>query len=269
MIGTVCLLIKQSLPKSSERQMKKRFITIGMITLLGTINLTLTSNFSWGSGIQGSTVQSPFPVSKAEYLKIIELLNQQIRTNENQIENAKKIYQSITGNRIQKPTIGENKSFFIQDSPSIYPKTHPNYSGVDVGQFRDLLYSVLDEEKRVVFWSLPYHEMRTIINTRLNYSGIVDKAVSLQTFQDAENRFTQIVDFLNNIDKTKDLKGVFELQTRIKTMSAMLQNEYTKLQMVRNLSDNEEALIEIQKRKLYGKIIASNHNDMPKIRSNQ
>ncbi|WP_375685715.1 type IV secretion system protein [Bartonella sp. TT110JLCBS] len=249
--------------------MKKIFIITGMITLLGMINLTLISNFSWASGAQDSTIQIPLPVSKTEYLKIIELLNQQIKESQNQIENAKKIHQSITGNRIQKPTIGEDKSFFIQDSPSIYPKTHSNYSGVDAGQFQSVLYSVLDEEKRFTFWSLPYHEMRTIINTRLNYSGIVDKAVSLQTFQDAENRFTQIVDFLNNIDKTKDLKGVFELQTRIKTMSAMLQNEYTKLQMVRNLSDNEEALIEIQKRKLYGKIINSNNNDMPTIRSNQ
>ncbi|WP_375629970.1 type IV secretion system protein [Bartonella sp. TT67HLJMS] len=247
--------------------MKKRFIITGIITLLGMINLTLTSNFSWGSGTQDLTVQSPFPVSKAEYLTVIELLKQQIRTNENQIENAKKIHQSITGNRIKKPTIGEKKSFFIQDSPTLsYPEKGRDYYSLSVGEFRDLLHSVHHEEKRSVFWFLPYHEMRTIINKRLKYSGIVDKAVSLQTFQDAENRFTQIVDFLNNIDKTKDLKEVFELQTRIKTMSAMLQNEYTKLQMVRNLSDNEEALIEIQKRKLYGRIVSPDNRNVPTIR---
>ncbi|WP_396584051.1 type IV secretion system protein [Bartonella grahamii] len=248
--------------------MKKRFIITGIVTLLAMMNLTLTSNFSWGSGTQGSTVQSPFPVSKAEYLAVIELLKQQIRTNENQIKNAKKIHQSITGNRIQKPTIGEDKSFFIQDSPSIYPKTSQNYSDIAPDQFQDLIYSILEEEQRYNFWALPQQQMRQTINTRLKYSGIVDKAVSLQTFQDAENRFTQIVDFLNNIDKTKDLKEVFELQTRIKTMSAMLQNEYTKLQMVRNLSDTEETLIEIQKRKLYGKIIASDNQNVPKVRFN-
>ncbi|WP_375650043.1 type IV secretion system protein [Bartonella sp. MU70NMGDW] len=246
--------------------MKKRFIITGMITFLGIINLTLTSNFSWSSGTQDSTVQSPLPVSKAEYLTVIELLKEQIKTNENQIEKAKKIHQSITGNRIEKPTIGENKSFFIQDSPSIYPKPTYHYNSVNAGQFAKLINSVFHEERRFDFWSLPLHEMRTIINTRLKYSGIVDKAVSLQTFQDAENRFTQIVDFLNNIDKTKDLKEVFELQTRIKTMSAMLQNEYIKLQMVRNLSDNEDTLIEIQKRKLYGKIIEPTRSNMPTVR---
>ncbi|WP_375683580.1 type IV secretion system protein, partial [Bartonella sp. AP281QHHD] len=232
----------------------------------GMINLTLMPNFSWASGTQDSTVQIPFPVSKKEYLQIIELLKQQIQASENQIENAKKVHQSITGNRIQKPTIGEDKSFFIQDSSSIYPKPMTDYHNVIIEQFNDIVFDVMSEEKRAYFWSLPHHEMRTIINTRLKYSGIVDKAVSLQTFQDAENRFTQIVDFLNNIDKTKDMKEVFELQTRIKTMSAMLQNEYTKLQMVRNLSDVEENLIEIQKRKLYGRIIISSNQKMPTIR---
>ncbi|WP_375687978.1 MULTISPECIES: type IV secretion system protein [unclassified Bartonella] len=247
--------------------MKKRFIITGMITLLGMINLTLTSNFSWGSGTQGSTVKSSF--LKAEYLEIIKLLEQQIKTNENQIENAKKIHQSITGNRIQKPTIGENKNSFIQDLSSIYPKTQTNYQNITTEELKKRFNEIILEEKRYSFQHLPYDKIRETINTRLKYSGIVEKAVSFQTFQDAENRFKQMNDFLDKINKTKDLKEVFELQTRIKTMSAMIQNEYTKLQMVRNLSDDEETLIEIQKRKLYRKIVASNYKNMPIIRSNQ
>ncbi|WP_375696148.1 MULTISPECIES: type IV secretion system protein [unclassified Bartonella] len=243
--------------------MKKRFIITRMITLWGIINLTLASNFSWGSGTQSSTVKSPFS------LEIIKLLEQQIKTNENQIENAKKIHQSITGNRIQKPTIGENKNSFIQDLSSIYPKTQTNYQTIGTGEFKKRFSEIVLEEKRAGFQQLPFYKMREIINTRLKYSGIVEKAVSFQTFQDAENRFKQMNDFLDKINKTKDLKEVFELQTRIKTMSAMIQNEYTKLQMVRNLSDDEETLIEIQKRKLYRKIVASNYKAMPQIRSNQ
>ncbi|WP_273759015.1 type IV secretion system protein [Bartonella sp. AU55XJBT] len=251
--------------------MKKWFIKTGMITLLVVLNLTLTSNFSWGSGNQDSTVQTPF--SKAEYLKIIELLNQQIKTAEDQIEKAKKVHQSITGNRIQKPTIGDNKVFFLQDS-SIYPSPHTDYQNLNAQQFQNynyfkhLMLSIQREERSNTFRQMQPRTMRAIINTRLKYSGIVDKAVSLQTFQDAEKRFTQIVNFLNEIDKTKDLREVFELQTRIKNMSAMLQNEYAKLQMVRNLSNNEETLIEIQKRKLYEKIISSENRNVPNVRFN-
>ncbi|EJF97361.1 hypothetical protein LBE40_07840 [Bartonella taylorii] len=248
--------------------MKKRFIITGMITLLGMINLTLTSNFSWGSGTQGSAVQIPF--SKAEYLEIINLLKQQIIATENQIENTKKIHQSIIGNDTSTPMARESFHYFLEFLPSVYPKAQTNYQVMSgVGEFKKFFRDIILEEKRYSFQNLPYHRMREIINTRLKYSGIVDKAVSFQTFQDAENRFKQIDDFLDKINKTKDLKEVFELQTRIKTMSSMIQNEYTKLQMVRNLSEDEENLIEIQKRKLYGKTVASHHKGIPKIRSNQ
>ncbi|WP_375652207.1 MULTISPECIES: type IV secretion system protein [unclassified Bartonella] len=249
--------------------MKKRFIIAGMITLLGMINLTLTSNFSWGSGTQGSTVQTPPPFPEAEYLKIIDLLKQQIKANEDQIENTKKVYQSITGNKKIKRE--ELSKFLLKHSP-FYPSTHKTYKGLYSKNFKghpyfeQLITEVNGEEWRVI---LPYIEHKILydmLNKRLQYSGIVDKAVSLQTFQDAENRFTQIAGFLKDIDKTKDLREVFELQTRIRNMSAVLQNEYTKLQMVRNLSNNEEFLIEMQKRILYKRVMNNAFTRVPQIR---
>ncbi|WP_273790009.1 type IV secretion system protein [Bartonella sp. ML70XJBT] len=253
--------------------MKKRFIITGSITILAVLNLILTSNFSRGSENQSSTVQTPLTFSQADYLKIIGLLNQQIKTTKDQIENTKKIHQAITGNRIQKPSIGEDKSFFLQDS-SIYPLANTDYSNPNAKKIKnydylkDLIFSVQTEEKRSNFWYMPWQNAHAIVAMRLKYSGIVDKAVSLQTFKDAEKRFTQIINFLNEIDKTKDLREVFELQARIKNMSAMLQNEYAKMQMVRNLSNNEELLIEIQKRKLYGKILNPENKNVPNIRFN-
>ncbi|WP_375645193.1 MULTISPECIES: type IV secretion system protein [unclassified Bartonella] len=247
--------------------MRKILIITGMITLLGMINLTLTSNFSWGSGTQGSTVQIPF--SKADYLEIITLLKQQIEETEKQIENAKKIHQSIIGPKMLAHAIGDNFSFFIPVSPFDYPDTKTSYQNISTGHYRNFFRKLVLEEKKDGFQKLPYYKIREIINTRLKYSGIVEKAVSLQTFKDIENRFKQVKDFLDKINNTKDLKELFDLQTRIKTMSSMIQNEYTKLQMVRNLSDDEETLIEIQKRKLYSKIIASYNKRMPEIRSNQ
>ncbi|WP_375672384.1 MULTISPECIES: type IV secretion system protein [unclassified Bartonella] len=247
--------------------MKKRFIITGMITLWGMINLTLTSNFSWGSGTQGSTVQIPF--SKAEYLEIIKLLKQQIEENEKQIENAEKIHQFIIGHKVLTSTLGENFSFFLPVSPFVYPDPSTNYQTTYVGHYRAVFRQLVLDEKRHGFQKLPYDKIREIINTRLKYSGIVEKAVSLQTFKDIDKRFRQVESFLEQINKTQDLKELFDLQTRIKTMSSMIQNEYTKLQMVRNLSDDEETLIELQKRKLYRKIVTFYNKNMPKIRSNQ
>ncbi|WP_273719612.1 MULTISPECIES: type IV secretion system protein [Bartonella] len=250
--------------------MKKRFIVTGMMTLLVVLNLTLTSNFSWGSATQSSTVQTPSSFSKAEYLKIIELLTQQIKTTEDQIKNAEQLYKSITGNKIRN--LGMQPKLFIEDSLFIYPTPHKTYVGMPTTQFRQrdhlekLMTKINTQEMRVLFSYLSLKRQYEIINKRLQYSGIVDKAVSLQAFEDAEKRFIQIVDFVNDINKTKDLREVFDLQTRIRNMSAVLQNEYAKLQMVRNLSNNEELLIEIQKRKLYEKIISNAHTRVPQVR---
>ncbi|WP_208433276.1 type IV secretion system protein [Bartonella taylorii] len=249
--------------------MKKRFIITGMITLLGMINLTLTSNFSWGSGTQGSTVQTPPPFSEAEYLKIIDLLKQQIKANEGQIENAEKVYQSITGNK--KITRQELSDFLLKHSP-FYPSTHKTYKGLYSKNFKGhpyfeiLMTQVNGDEWRAILPFIQYNILYDKLNKRLQYSGIIEKAVSLQTFQDAENRFTQIAGFLKDIDETKNLREVFELQTRIRNMSAALQNEYTKLQMIRNLSNNEEFLIEMQKRALYKKIVNNALTRVPQIK---
>ncbi|WP_208434794.1 type IV secretion system protein [Bartonella taylorii] len=249
--------------------MKKRFIITGMITIWGMINLTLTSNLSWGSGTQSSTVQTPPPFSEAEYLKIIDLLKQQIKANEDQIENTKKVYQSITGNK--KIDRNELSELLLKHSP-FYPPTDKTYKGLydknfkGHSYFEKLMTETNADEWRVILPVVKHNIIYDKLNERLQYSGIIDKAVSLQTFQDAENRFTQIAGFLKDIDKTKDLREVFDLQTRIRNMSAVLQNEYTKLQMVRNLSNNEEFLIEMQKRILYKRIMNNALKRIPRIR---
>ncbi|VEJ42048.1 P-type DNA transfer protein VirB5 [Bartonella elizabethae] len=252
--------------------MKKRFILTGMMSLLAMLNLALTANFSWGSAAQTQTVQTSSHVSQEEYLKIIELLTQQIKTTEDQIKNAEQFYKSITGNKIQKPKI--HQAFFLRGSLFIYPTPHKTYIGMPTRQFRQRdhlerrMTRINIQEWRGLFLELGINkqQMYDIINRRLQYSGIVDKAVSLQAFEDVEKRFTQITNFVNDINKTKDLREVFDLQTRIRNMSAVLQNEYAKLQMVRNLSDNEELLIEIQKHKLYEKVMSNGHKRVPELK---
>ncbi|WP_208433468.1 TrbJ/VirB5 family protein [Bartonella elizabethae] len=252
--------------------MKKRFILTGVMTLLAMLNLALTANFSWGSATQTPTVQTSSPVSKEEYVKIIELLTQQINTTEDQIKNVEQFYKSITGNKIKNLEI--NPNYFIKDSLFIYPTPHKTYVGMPTRQFRQRdhlerrMTRINIQEWRGLFLELGIkkQQMYEIINKRLQYSGIVDKAVSLQAFEDVEKRFTQITNFVNDINQTKDLREVFDLQTRIRNMSAVLQNEYAKLQMVRNLSDNEELLIEIQKHKLYEKVMSNGHKRVPELK---
>ncbi|WP_375666749.1 type IV secretion system protein [Bartonella sp. TT121SHDZB] len=255
--------------------MKKIFIITGMAISLIMPNLALASfDFKWGHSPNPYVLKrksSSLPQTK-EHLEVIELLKEQLEVQKKQEDKESYISYFLRGNRVVNGVLQKNDMrYFFQDPQLIYPVPKMRYNRNDQSdpmflRLQWLINSILTKEKRYDVWS--NNQMRTIINARLQYSGIVAKAISLQAFQDAQKRFTQIARFLNNIDKTKDLSEVSKLQVHIKTMLAMLHNESVKLQMIRNLSNNEEALIDIQKRKLYGNIVHPGHKDMPRIRFN-
>ncbi|QEE12888.1 hypothetical protein MNL01_08230 [Bartonella krasnovii] len=265
--------------------MKKQFVITGIIVLWGMMNLTPSNaedSLPASSPVTTSppptptqTPSSPLSLDYTKITEIIDLLKKQIEESEKQIKKTQEINQSITGNRIQKPTIGEKpaqntagskegKSFFLEDSYFIYPTPQKYYAHINHGTLETSILTINTEEKRLGHWTAPI--LHRIISKRLKYHAIVAKAVSLQAIQEAEKRFTYIVDLVNNINKTKDLREVSELQTRIRNMSAMLQNEFAKLEMVKSLSNDEMALIDIQKRKRYGFIVNHKHERMVSIK---
>ncbi len=111
------------------------------------------------------------------------------------------------------------------------------------------------------------NDARAFIDTRSQYATVIDKVVALQTFTETENRFEQIAKILTDIDKIQDLKGIAELQVRMKGMLAVIQNEATKLQMVAHLRNTERELINHQKQQRNMKILNSSNTAMPPIRS--
>ncbi|WP_375674144.1 type IV secretion system protein, partial [Bartonella sp. CL32QHWL-2] len=95
---------------------------------------------------------------------------------------------------------------------------------------------------------------------------VIDKAVSLQVFQEIENRFLQIANMLTILDKMTDLKGGTEMQMRMKGVLAMIQNETAKLQMIAHARNIEKTLINRLIRKRNVQILGSMNKQMPTIR---
>ncbi|WP_330169331.1 type IV secretion system protein [Bartonella grahamii] len=252
--------------------MRKILIITGMITLLGMINLTLTSNFSWGSGTQDSTVQIPVSVLKEEYLQLFKLLEKKTELSKKQLDETLKIYDSITGNRVTKKILPKDDIlYFLQNPQSIYPKPQPIYNVLTYGMhsssmplfYKHYIYSILVNEKYHI--PTPLKQMNTEINTRLKYRGAIAKAISLQALQHAEKRFERITNLLNTTNKTQDLKEAAKLQAELKYMLAMIQNESIKIQMVKNLINSEKAIIDTQRVRIYLPALKSNQT-MPAIR---
>ncbi|WP_455480641.1 type IV secretion system protein [Bartonella sp. B12(2025)] len=249
--------------------MKKQIISIAIAITLGTPSQTmaflgagaadlersvppLSNWFSWGTPPKKTPPKKPSPPQ--HYVELISLVKKQL-------EQTEKIHKSITENRnFGTKKLGavqtDHSSFFLKNPQLVYNKsTHPTISAS--------LTNILQEEE------IPtsVRESRDSIDKRLQHAAAVDKAVSLQTFQETENRFKQISELVKQINTTADLKGIAELQARIKGMLAMIQNEATKLQMVAHSRNAEQALINQQKQKRNMRILSSKNKEMPPIRS--
>ncbi|PIT67788.1 conjugal transfer protein [Bartonella tribocorum] len=155
-----------------------------------------------------------------------------------QLAQLEKIHGSITGS--QKLSAETLNSFFLKKPESIYDN-HPDVTR--------LLPEILRREEN--------DTNPSIIFERIKHAATTDRAISLQVFEEAKNRFQQILELVKKINTTADLKSIAELRARIGGMLAMIQNEETKLQMVAHLQNAEQALIDQQKKMLSRRAFSS------------
>lgn len=250
--------------------MKKQIISIAAAITLGLSNpgmafivggvpdsssLHSLLGLSFSSKKPAPPQQTPTPQQEK---KIIIRPKDLIELAKKQLEETKKIHQSITGNRKLDITTEQqtnNSSFFLKNPEIIYNKAISS-------AVSHSLENILKEEE------IPssIRESHDAIAKRIEYASLVDKAISLQTFQETKNRFTHIEKLLSEIEKTKDLKGIAELQSHIIGALAMIQNETTKLYMVAHLRNSEQSLIKQQKDKHNARILDSKNTKMPTLR---
>ncbi|WP_208433604.1 type IV secretion system protein [Bartonella taylorii] len=252
--------------------MEKKVISIVVVITLGISNPAMAWVWGAGSADLGASVPTTWPnffgsssskpkpkkpPQKKEELPVRELLD----ILKKQLEETKKIHESITGSqkfdtKKLKNAQTDHSSFFLKNPETLYNRNKSSALSAS-------LKNILKEEEEI---PTSIHESSSFINKRIQYAAITDKAVSLKTFEEANYRFQQIEELLNEIKTTKDLKSIAELQAHIIGMLAMLQNETAKLQMVTHLRNAEYTLIKQQKDKHNIKVLNSKNTKMPTIR---
>ncbi|WP_019219366.1 type IV secretion system protein [Bartonella florencae] len=220
--------------------MKKTMILIAIAVTLG---LQSPAKSFWYSGAQKTEKK---PVIPKHHTKIIELLKKQLAQ-------AEEIHKSIIKDSKSKDIQIDYTNSFLKDSELIYNNL------ARLGAVQDIL-----EKEKI---PISVRASRDAIVKRMQYATVADKAVSLQTFQENDLRFKQISELVKQINKTADLKSIAELQARIQSMLAMIQNETAKLQMVAHSRNAEQAFISQQKQKRNIRILNSGNKEMPIIRS--
>ncbi|WP_375624418.1 MULTISPECIES: type IV secretion system protein [unclassified Bartonella] len=252
--------------------MKKKVISIVVVITLAISNPAMAQFFGAGAADLSSLVpmiwdnfsgkpssREPTPKNPPQQKKVLPV-NPLLDTLKKQLEEAKKIRESITGSqkfdtKKLKNAQTDYSSFFLKNPETLYNRNKASALSAS-------LKNILREEQIPI----SINESSSFINKRIQYTAITDKAVSLKTFEEANNRFQQIEELLNEIKTTKDLKSIAELQAHIIGMLAMLQNETAKLQMVTHLRNAEYTLIKQQKDKHNIKILNNKNTNMPTIR---
>ena len=101
------------------------------------------------------------------------------------------------------------------------------------------------------------------IRQRSRAAPVTDKAVGMRAFEGEKERLRQIEQLMGQINRTRDAKGMQEVQARLAVEQAAVANEATKLQLVSMLQRVEERLVEQQKSDVAQRILSASNRGMP------
>lgn len=186
--------------------------------------------------------------------KMIEEINQM----QAQLAQAKAMYASFNGARGMAQLL--NNPALKNQLPSDWLKV---YNKVQSGGYSGLTgaaAAIRDAEKLA---NSSVKDAKTSIQQRQANKYATDKAMGLQAYDLAKARLDNIQDLMANIDSATDPKAIADLQARIATEQATIQNEQTKMQLMSMLQGAEEKLIAQQKRELNQRILNSQNRGLP------
>ncbi|MET3589185.1 type IV secretion system protein VirB5 [Bartonella silvatica] len=192
-------------------------------------------------------------------MELINTMAAQSEIMKNQISETKKIHESITGFRMNNIAIRDGDDILLSGPKYIYDKKEQSKVSPDFSNF----FKNVETQEQNYFEIMDFDTARKLIDQRIQYAAIIDKFISLRSFEETEKRFMRVVQYLMEVKNTEDLKSVNELQVHIKGVLAMIQNEATKLQMVTHLRNAEQALIRQQKYNRNIQILSHKNVKMP------
>jgi len=180
-----------------------------------------------------------------------------------QINQMKQQYDALTGARglgdiLNNPALRE---YLPEDWQGVYDAVkNGGYAGL-TGQAQ----SIYEENK--IFDGcahLGISEARTACEAQA-VKPSQDKASALAAYDKTKERLKQIDQLMQRINTTQDPKSIAELQGRIAAEQAMIQNEQTKIELYKMVSEAEERINDQRERELIAKENARRGRIKPKV----
>jgi type IV secretion system protein VirB5 len=178
-----------------------------------------------------------------QLLQEVQTMQQQLSVAQDQLLQARQEFQSITGNR------GMQNLLAMSLQTRNYLPT--NWSQLSAAQTGAAAYGALGASTQSLV-----NTNAILTQQQLNYlpadmratlgaargDAALRQATSRTAFANSSNRFQSIQQLINAIPTAQDQKGILELHARIAAEQGMLQNEQTKLQLLGQMMQAEDAV---------------------------
>lgn len=171
----------------------------------------------------------------------------QLADMKTQIDQQKQLYSSLNGNKGMGALM--NNPSLMRSLPPDWQKV---YSSVRTGGYSGLTGNAKAMRDGTMIYSCgnqPQGVQRSRCERELN-KGSQDQAYVQSAYSQAEGRLDNIQALMNQINSAQDSKAIADLGARIASENAMIQNEGTKLQLFKMISDNEDRAIAQEKREV-------------------
>lgn len=182
-----------------------------------------------------------------QLLQQYEVLEQQLATLHNQLTQAQQQYAALTGQRgMQQLLSGVNRNYLPMswsDLAAVMQGTSGTYASLAASvQGLAASNAILSTQDLARLSPAELAQLTTERQLAALQEGITRDALDT-----ASNRFTSLQQLINAIPTASDAKGALDLQARIAAEQAMLANEATKLQVLRQSLEAEQAALDQQR----------------------
>jgi type IV secretion system protein VirB5 len=206
------------------------------------------------------TVTSNIP-GAAWHIEDIAKYSAQLEQMKLQVQQLEQTYASLNG------STGIGRLFQNPALQAVLPADWQGvYSAVSNGAYSGIsgsVQSILALERTGISGST-LSAQASIVNREIQKAA-ADKAMGQAAYTAATQRLTNLQGLTQQIDMSSSPKQVMDLQARIASEQAAIQNEQTKLQLMGMLQRNETALIEQQKDQVSARVFNAGNRSVPTL----
>jgi hypothetical protein len=210
--------------------MRNAFLRVWILATVGTFGLIPAAHAQWAVIDVGAI---------AQLLNQIQIMEQELRTAQNDLSQAQQAYQSMTGTRgMQNLLSGTTRNYLPANWTQVLSAMSGtgSYSALNSGiQSSIAANSVLSP---AAMQNMSPAE-RTLIQTQRQNTALLQN-VSQQALSTTSSRFASMQTLISTIGTATDPKAIQDLQARIGAEQAMLQNDQSKLQALYQAAQAQE-----------------------------